>query len=146
MAQRTALRLLPLLFLPPLLLLLLPPGGRAKVCEGQGRWPVPYRRFDGRPRPDPFCQARYTFCPSGSALPEMRETDVLAVYRLQAPVWEFKYGGLLGHLVGPFPPALPRSPRSKNPEVDWVGSSTFLREAQDYRGGFARLVSKEPRE
>uniref|UniRef100_A0A8C6XNV0 Bis(monoacylglycero)phosphate synthase CLN5 n=1 Tax=Naja naja TaxID=35670 RepID=A0A8C6XNV0_NAJNA len=60
------------------------------------------RRFESRPRPDPFCQAWYTFCPSGSALPEMRETDALAVYRLQAPVWEFKYGGLLGHLETPY--------------------------------------------
>lgn len=29
----------------------------------------------------------------------MKEEDVIEVYRLQAPVWEFKYGDLLGHLV-----------------------------------------------
>lgn len=29
----------------------------------------------------------------------MKEEDIIEVYRLQAPVWEFKYGDLLGHLV-----------------------------------------------
>lgn len=57
------------------------------------------RRFDYRPKTDPYCQARYTFCPTGSAVPVMKEEDVIEVYRLQAPVWEFKYGDLLGHLV-----------------------------------------------
>ncbi|PKU34818.1 hypothetical protein llap_14878 [Limosa lapponica baueri] len=56
-------------------------------------------RFDYRPKSDPYCQARYTFCPTGSAIPVMKEEDVIEVYRLQAPVWEFKYGDLLGHLV-----------------------------------------------
>ncbi|KAM9301050.1 bis(monoacylglycero)phosphate synthase CLN5 [Morus bassanus] len=55
-------------------------------------------RFDYRPKTDPYCQARYTFCPTGSAIPVMKEEDVIEVYRLQAPVWEFKYGDLLGHL------------------------------------------------
>uniref|UniRef100_A0A8C3Y4I5 Bis(monoacylglycero)phosphate synthase CLN5 n=1 Tax=Catharus ustulatus TaxID=91951 RepID=A0A8C3Y4I5_CATUS len=58
----------------------------------------PHRRFDYRPKTDPYCQARYTFCPTGSAIPVMKEEDVIEVYRLQAPVWEFKYGDLLGHL------------------------------------------------
>lgn len=57
------------------------------------------RRFDYRPKTDPYCQARYTFCPTGSAVPVMKEEDIIEVYRLQAPVWEFKYGDLLGHLV-----------------------------------------------
>ncbi|NXE52024.1 CLN5 protein, partial [Casuarius casuarius] len=57
-----------------------------------------HRRFDYRPKTDPYCQARYTFCPTGSAIPLMKEKDVIEVYRLQAPVWEFKYGDLLGHL------------------------------------------------
>ncbi|NP_001269123.2 ceroid-lipofuscinosis neuronal protein 5 precursor [Gallus gallus] len=64
----------------------------------QRRWPVPYRRFDFRPKSDPYCQARYTFCPTGSDIPVMKEEDIIEVYRLQAPVWEFKYGDLLGHL------------------------------------------------
>lgn len=29
----------------------------------------------------------------------MKDDDVIDVFRLQAPVWEFKYGDLLGHLV-----------------------------------------------
>uniref|UniRef100_A0A669P298 Bis(monoacylglycero)phosphate synthase CLN5 n=1 Tax=Phasianus colchicus TaxID=9054 RepID=A0A669P298_PHACC len=57
-----------------------------------------HRRFDFRPKTDPYCQARYTFCPTGSAIPVMQEEDIIEVYRLQAPVWEFKYGDLLGHL------------------------------------------------
>ncbi|XP_021403685.2 bis(monoacylglycero)phosphate synthase CLN5 [Lonchura striata] len=92
--------------LPPLLPLLLLPlvaalGPRGRVSgqlRSPPRWPVPYRRFDYRPKTDPYCQARYTFCPTGSAIPVMREEDVIEVYRLQAPVWEFKYGDLLGHL------------------------------------------------
>ncbi|KAH0624474.1 hypothetical protein JD844_031950 [Phrynosoma platyrhinos] len=56
------------------------------------------RRFDYRPKTDPYCQAYYTFCPTGSPIPVMSNKDVLEVYRLQAPVWEFKYGDLLGHM------------------------------------------------
>ncbi|XP_063160415.1 ceroid-lipofuscinosis neuronal protein 5 [Candoia aspera] len=62
----------------------------------QRRWGAGGRRFDGRPPADPFCRARYTFCPGGRAPPEVHEKDVLAVFRLQAPVWEFRLGGLLG--------------------------------------------------
>ena len=57
------------------------------------------RRFSFRPEPDPYCQAKYTFCPTGSPIPVMKDDDVIEVFRLQAPVWEFKYGDLLGHLV-----------------------------------------------
>ncbi|XP_055398662.1 ceroid-lipofuscinosis neuronal protein 5 isoform X2 [Bubalus kerabau] len=62
------------------------------------QWPVPYKRFSFRPEPDPYCQAKYTFCPTGSPIPVMKDDDVIEVFRLQAPVWEFKYGDLLGHL------------------------------------------------
>ncbi|MBV99724.1 Ceroid-lipofuscinosis neuronal protein 5, partial [Eschrichtius robustus] len=55
-------------------------------------------RFSFRPEPDPYCQAKYTFCPTGSPIPVMKDDDVIEVFRLQAPVWEFKYGDLLGHL------------------------------------------------
>ncbi|XP_014726481.1 PREDICTED: ceroid-lipofuscinosis neuronal protein 5 [Sturnus vulgaris] len=82
----------------PLLLLLLAPRVSGGLRWPRRRWPVPYRRFDYRPKTDPYCQARYTFCPTGSAIPVMKEEDVIEVYRLQAPVWEFKYGDLLGHL------------------------------------------------
>ncbi|MBN3308203.1 bis(monoacylglycero)phosphate synthase CLN5 [Amia ocellicauda] len=67
--------------------------------ENHQQWPVPYRRFDHRPKADPFCQALYPFCPTGAAdgsIPAMHDSDVIEVFRLQAPVWEFKYGGLLG--------------------------------------------------
>ncbi|XP_053167413.1 ceroid-lipofuscinosis neuronal protein 5 isoform X2 [Hemicordylus capensis] len=45
-------------------------------CSSQGQWPVPY----------------------SSPIPAMNDKDVLEVYRLQAPVWEFKFGDLLGHV------------------------------------------------
>ncbi|KAM4860172.1 bis(monoacylglycero)phosphate synthase CLN5 isoform 3-T3 [Thomomys bottae] len=61
-------------------------------------WPVPYKRFSFRPEPDPYCQAKYTFCPTSSPIPIMKGSDVIEVFRLQTPVWEFKYGNLLGHL------------------------------------------------
>nr|AAI60709.1 LOC100158286 protein [Xenopus laevis] len=65
-------------------------------------WPVPYKRFEFRPKNDPYCQAKYTFCPTGYAdgsIPVMKNEDIIQVFRLQAPVWEFKYGDLLGHFV-----------------------------------------------
>ncbi|XP_061917769.1 ceroid-lipofuscinosis neuronal protein 5 [Entelurus aequoreus] len=64
-------------------------------------WPVPYRRYDRRPDADAYCQALYPFCPTGDRdgrIPFMRDSDVISVYRLQTPVWEFKYGDLLGNL------------------------------------------------
>ncbi|XP_003218725.1 ceroid-lipofuscinosis neuronal protein 5 isoform X1 [Anolis carolinensis] len=73
-----------------LLLVIFPP-----PCSG---WPVPYRRFDYRPKTDPYCQAQYTFCPTGFPIPLMSDKDVLEVYRLQAPVWEFKVGDLFGRM------------------------------------------------
>ncbi|XP_078513582.1 bis(monoacylglycero)phosphate synthase CLN5 [Lissotriton helveticus] len=66
----------------------------------QHGWPVPYKRFDYRPKTDPYCQALYTFCPTGypdGQIPAMKDEDTIEVFRLQTPVWEFKYGNLLGH-------------------------------------------------
>lgn len=63
------------------------------------KWPVPYKRFDYRPDVDSYCQALYPFCPTGDPdgrIPNMSKSDVISVYRLQTPVWEFKYGDLLG--------------------------------------------------
>lgn len=60
------------------------------------------RRFDRRPAVDSYCEALYPFCPTGDRdgrIPYMRDSDVISVYRLQTPVWEFKYGGLLGKFV-----------------------------------------------
>ncbi|XP_053072696.1 ceroid-lipofuscinosis neuronal protein 5 isoform X3 [Acinonyx jubatus] len=70
----------------------------AAAGSSRRQWPVPYKRFSFRPEPDPYCQAKYTFCPTGSPIPIMKDDDVIEVFRLQAPVWEFKYGNLLGHL------------------------------------------------
>lgn len=64
--------------------------------------PVLPRRFDRRPDVDSFCEAIYPFCPTGDRdgrIPEVRNSDVISVYRLQTPVWEFKYGSLLGKMV-----------------------------------------------
>ncbi|XP_009892333.1 PREDICTED: ceroid-lipofuscinosis neuronal protein 5 [Charadrius vociferus] len=72
--------------------------GYAEETSLFGREMSLFRRFDYRPKTDPYCQARYTFCPTGSDIPVMKEEDVIEVYRLQTPVWEFKYGDLLGHL------------------------------------------------
>lgn len=69
--------------------------------NGQQQWPVPYRRFDRRPDVDSYCEALYPFCPTGDRdgrIPLMRDSDVISVYRLQTPVWEFKYGDLLGKI------------------------------------------------
>lgn len=30
-------------------------------------WPVPYKRYEGRPVADPFCKALYPFCPTGKS-------------------------------------------------------------------------------
>ncbi|XP_006639091.3 bis(monoacylglycero)phosphate synthase CLN5 [Lepisosteus oculatus] len=72
---------------------------RTDYGRNRQEWPVPYRRFDHRPKPDPYCRALYTFCPTGlpdGTIPTMKDSDTIQVFRLQAPVWEFKYGDLLG--------------------------------------------------
>uniref|UniRef100_V9KXX8 Bis(monoacylglycero)phosphate synthase CLN5 n=2 Tax=Callorhinchus milii TaxID=7868 RepID=V9KXX8_CALMI len=74
--------------------------GGAAQRSGAQTWPVPYKRFDHRPKPDPYCQPIYPFCPKGSSngeIPQMKDQDIIEVYRLQTPVWEFKFGDLLGH-------------------------------------------------
>ncbi|XP_061026780.1 ceroid-lipofuscinosis neuronal protein 5 isoform X2 [Eubalaena glacialis] len=81
-------------------LLWLAAAAAAATGPSRRQWPVPYKRFSFRPEPDPYCQAKYTFCPTGSPIPVMKDDDVIEVFRLQAPVWEFKYGDLLGHLLG----------------------------------------------
>ncbi|XP_046332644.2 ceroid-lipofuscinosis neuronal protein 5-like [Haliotis rufescens] len=62
-------------------------------------WPVPYRRFSSRPPANPYCQAGVIpFCPTGreaNTMPTFQATDIIEVYALKAPVWEFKFGDLL---------------------------------------------------
>ncbi|TRY68160.1 hypothetical protein DNTS_006159 [Danionella cerebrum] len=77
--------------------------GRSSGGGGGGEqvWPVPYKRVDSRPDVDPFCQALYPFCPAGDPdgqIPVMSDTDTISIFRLQTPVWEFKYGNVLGRL------------------------------------------------
>uniref|UniRef100_A0AAZ3QAF3 Bis(monoacylglycero)phosphate synthase CLN5 n=1 Tax=Oncorhynchus tshawytscha TaxID=74940 RepID=A0AAZ3QAF3_ONCTS len=70
--------------------------------DGKQEWPIPYRRFDCRPAADSYCEAMFPFCPTGDRdgrIPYMNNWDVISVFRLQAPVWEFKYGSLLGKMV-----------------------------------------------
>ncbi|XP_059198621.1 ceroid-lipofuscinosis neuronal protein 5 [Centropristis striata] len=81
------------------LLLFLHVGAQLWRSHGKQQWPVPYRRFDSRPAADSYCEALYPFCPTGDRdgrIPYMRDSDVISVYRLQTPVWEFKYGDLMG--------------------------------------------------
>ena len=66
------------------------------------QWPVPYKRYTSRPPSNPYCKALYPFCPNGSAdgsTPVLGEDDVIDVLALKAPVWDFKFGDLLGKFV-----------------------------------------------
>ncbi|XP_074650828.1 bis(monoacylglycero)phosphate synthase CLN5-like [Tubulanus polymorphus] len=61
-------------------------------------WPIPYQRYRERPKTDAFCQALYPFCPTGrksNQMPVMLNDDLIEIYALKAPVWEFKFGSLL---------------------------------------------------
>ncbi|KAL8584504.1 hypothetical protein ACOMHN_016825 [Nucella lapillus] len=68
-------------------------------CQN-GQWPVPYRPVPRRPQSSAFCQAGVQpFCPTGRpppSMPSFPPTDSLRVYAMKAPVWEFKFGDLLG--------------------------------------------------
>ncbi|KAH3832408.1 hypothetical protein DPMN_105694 [Dreissena polymorpha] len=69
-------------------------------CFCQNEWPVPYRRFPSRPQFNSYCQAGVVpFCPTGKAsntMPQFHDFDTIEVYALKAPVFEFKFGDLLG--------------------------------------------------
>ncbi|KAK3100168.1 hypothetical protein FSP39_015653, partial [Pinctada imbricata] len=61
-----------------------------------------FRRFDFRPRTNSYCQAGVIpFCPTGrdtNTMPKFEATDQVEIYALKKPVWEFKFGDLLGKL------------------------------------------------
>eukprot|EP01137_Pigoraptor_chileana_P015472 Opistho-2@71440 len=59
-------------------------------------WPLPYERVESRPPNNPYCQALYPFCPGHTAIPVLDGDDEVEVFLLKAPVWEFKWGDLLG--------------------------------------------------
>ena len=61
------------------------------------------RRFDTRPTFNSYCQAGVVpFCPTGevpNTMPKFYPDDVVEVYALKAPVFEFEFGDLLGKFV-----------------------------------------------
>lgn len=63
-------------------------------------WPIPYKRHSLRPKTDPYCQAGVIpFCPTGepaNTMPQFIDTDQIEVYALKKPVWQFKFGDLMG--------------------------------------------------
>ena len=68
----------------------------------QQEWPVPYERHASRPPSNPYCKAEYAFCPTGNtdgSIPVMDSDDTVDVIVLKTPVWEFKFGDLLGLFV-----------------------------------------------
>ncbi|XP_060064389.1 ceroid-lipofuscinosis neuronal protein 5 homolog [Ylistrum balloti] len=68
-------------------------------------WPIPYRRHDHRPKANPYCKAGVIpFCPAGeveNSMPLFNPTDPVEIYALKKPVWQFKFGDLLGrfHII-----------------------------------------------
>ncbi|XP_038871000.1 ceroid-lipofuscinosis neuronal protein 5 isoform X2 [Salvelinus namaycush] len=73
----------------------------SRGVHGKQEWPIPYRRFDYRPAADSYCEAMFPFCPTGDRdgrIPYMNNWDIISLFRMQAPVWEFKYGSLLGKM------------------------------------------------
>jgi len=70
------------------------------VSTVESVWPMPLRKYNGRPATGaPFCQAGVIpFCPTGlpsNTMPSVKDTDQLIVYAMKAPIWEFKFGDLL---------------------------------------------------
>lgn len=72
----------------------------ADFAECQSEWPVPYRRYQARPKFNPYCQAGVVpFCPTGevpNTMPQFHPDDTIEIFALKAPVFEFKLGDLLG--------------------------------------------------
>lgn len=67
-----------------------------------GPWPAPYKRYTVRPQSNPFCNAGViSFCPTGepdNIMPEFNPGDAIEIYALKKPVWQFKFGDVLGKL------------------------------------------------
>lgn len=61
------------------------------------------RRYTVRPQSNPFCNAGViSFCPTGepdNIMPEFNPGDAIEIYALKKPVWQFKFGDVLGKLV-----------------------------------------------
>lgn len=72
-------------------------------CEQLSIIFVLFRRFESRPAFNPYCQAGVVpFCPTGrssNTMPRFHDFDTIEVFALKAPVFEFKFGDLLGKFV-----------------------------------------------
>eukprot|EP00123_Amoebidium_parasiticum_P009670 comp19636_c0_seq1/m.23185 comp19636_c0_seq1/g.23185 ORF comp19636_c0_seq1/g.23185 comp19636_c0_seq1/m.23185 type:complete len:344 (-) comp19636_c0_seq1:380-1411(-) len=71
--------------------------GYTPALNNNVTWPVPYVPSDHRPESDPYCQAAYKFCPGQTPFPNTNADDRILVYHLKAPVWEFRFGKLMGY-------------------------------------------------
>jgi hypothetical protein len=66
------------------------------------QFPIEYQRVKERPKSSTYCKAEYAFCPTGNpngTIPLMKDDDIIEIYSLQAPVWEFVTGNLMAHFV-----------------------------------------------
>jgi len=61
---------------------------------------IPYERVASRPPNNPFCQAKFTFCPNSSAFPDVLPNDSIEVWSMKAPIWEFQYGDAMAKING----------------------------------------------
>ncbi|ROL54931.1 Ceroid-lipofuscinosis neuronal protein 5 [Anabarilius grahami] len=113
--------------------------------SGKQVWPVPYKRLDSRPDVDPYCQALYPFCPTGDPygrIPVMEYYDIISVFRLQTPVWEFKYGDILGKFhVMHDAIGFGSTKTGRNFTMEWyelfqLGNCTFPHEREDVSAPF----------
>ncbi|XP_033743030.1 ceroid-lipofuscinosis neuronal protein 5 homolog [Pecten maximus] len=68
-------------------------------------WPMPYRRHDHRPISNSYCKAGVIpFCPTGemdNSMPLFNPIDQVEIYALKKPVWQFKFGDIMGkfHII-----------------------------------------------
>ena len=67
-----------------------------------GSWPVYPNYYSNRTKvavPDPYCQGRFPFCPSGTSfVPTFAADDTIEVLAMRKPVWQFITGDLMGKL------------------------------------------------
>ncbi|KAK6976950.1 ceroid-lipofuscinosis neuronal protein 5 [Biomphalaria glabrata] len=74
-------------------------GWTSQCSDPHPLWPQIHREYEKRPISDPYCKAGIIpFCPTGlpsNSMPKVGDSDLLYVYAMKAPVWEFKFGDLL---------------------------------------------------
>ena len=83
-------------------LLLLVLGGVASGDISDRSWPVYPNYYSNRTKvavPDPYCQGRFPFCPSGTSfVPSFGTDDMIEVFAMKKPVWQFITGDIMGKL------------------------------------------------